>query len=147
MLLWWVLLGWVPLYEMSLCWVSFCWGELRWVLIAVLLSVSLLSAIKMSVIVLIFMAPFGNHPPTRSQCYKTFYCGNLPPFHSIAVILCYKTFLWWHTPQNYSRNPDKTFHNIAQGGKHKYCSNLLQDFTPRKSRVKITMVIYRGNVL
>ncbi len=25
-----------------------------------------------------------------AQCYKTFYCDNLPPFHGNAVILCYK---------------------------------------------------------
>jgi hypothetical protein len=27
---------------------------------------------------------------TRAQCYKTFYHGNLPPFHGHAIILCYK---------------------------------------------------------
>ncbi len=39
-------------------------------------------------------------------------------------------------------NPDKKFLTSAQGGKHKYCSNLLRYFNPRISRVKITMVIY-----
>ncbi len=28
-----------------------------------------------------------------SQCYKTFYHGNLPPFHGDTVILCYKAIL------------------------------------------------------
>jgi hypothetical protein len=36
---------------------------------------------------------------------------------------------------------------LAQGGKHKYRSNLHKYFNPRISRVKITMVIYRGIVL
>jgi hypothetical protein len=31
--------------------------------------------------------------PTRGQCCKTFYRGNLPPFHGHTVILCYKTLL------------------------------------------------------
>ncbi len=44
-------------------------------------------------------------------------------------------------------NPYKKFYNIAQGGKHKYCNNLLLYFNPRKSRVKINMVIYNGIVL
>jgi hypothetical protein len=36
---------------------------------------------------------------------------------------------------------------LAQGGKHKIHGNLPQYFDPRISRVKITMVIYRGIVL
>jgi hypothetical protein len=40
----------------------------------------------------------------------------------------------------------KSFITLAQGGKHKYHSNLLQYFDPRISSVKITVVIYRGNV-
>ncbi len=31
----------------------------------------------------------------RGQCYKTFYRGNLPPFHGHNIILCYKTLLLW----------------------------------------------------
>ncbi len=31
----------------------------------------------------------------RWKCYKTFYCGNLLPFHSHAVILCFKATLPW----------------------------------------------------
>jgi hypothetical protein len=30
-----------------------------------------------------------------SQCYKTFYHGNLPPFPGHTIILCYKTLLLW----------------------------------------------------
>jgi hypothetical protein len=41
----------------------------------------------------------------------------------------------------------KSFMTLTLGGKHKYCGNLLQYFNPRISRVKITMVIYRGIVL
>jgi len=44
-------------------------------------------------------------------------------------------------------NPEKSFITLAQGGKHKYRGNLPQYFNPRISRVKITMVIYRGIVL
>ncbi len=32
---------------------------------------------------------------TWAQCYKTFYPGNLPPFHGGTVILCYKATLPW----------------------------------------------------
>jgi hypothetical protein len=32
---------------------------------------------------------------TRGQCYKTFYRGNLPPFHGNTIILCYKAILLW----------------------------------------------------
>jgi hypothetical protein len=32
---------------------------------------------------------------SRGQCYKTFYRGNLPPFHGNTVILCYKAILPW----------------------------------------------------
>jgi hypothetical protein len=39
------------------------------------------------------------------------------------------------------------FITLAQGGKHKYRSNLLQYFNPRISRVKITMVVCRSIVL
>jgi hypothetical protein len=38
---------------------------------------------------------------------------------------------------------DKSFSALAQGGKHKYHSNLLLYFNPGKSRVKI----YYGNLL
>jgi hypothetical protein len=31
----------------------------------------------------------------RGQCCNTFYCSNLLPFHSNAVILCYKATLTW----------------------------------------------------
>ena len=31
----------------------------------------------------------------RAQCYKTFYHGNLLPFHGHTVILCYKAILPW----------------------------------------------------
>jgi hypothetical protein len=41
----------------------------------------------------------------------------------------------------------KCFITLAQGGKHKYCCNLPEYFNPRKSKVKITMGIYRGIVL
>jgi hypothetical protein len=64
---------------------------------------------------------------TRGQCYKTFYCDNLPPFHGNTVILCYKAELPWKLLWNGSNLPQ-------------YCN-------PRKSRVKITVVIYHGNVL
>ncbi len=30
---------------------------------------------------------------TRAQCYETFYCGNLSPFHGHTIILCYKAKL------------------------------------------------------
>ncbi len=32
---------------------------------------------------------------TRGQCYKTFYCGNLLPFHGNIIILYYKAILPW----------------------------------------------------
>ncbi len=32
---------------------------------------------------------------TRGQCYKTFYRGNLLPFHGNTIILCYKAILFW----------------------------------------------------
>ncbi len=32
---------------------------------------------------------------TRGQCYKTFYCSNLLPFHGNTIILCYKAILPW----------------------------------------------------
>ncbi len=32
---------------------------------------------------------------TRGQCYKTFYHGNLLPFHGNTIILCYKAILPW----------------------------------------------------
>jgi hypothetical protein len=44
-------------------------------------------------------------------------------------------------------DPDKKFYNTAQGGKHKYRSNLPQYFNPRISRVKIILVIYCAIVL
>jgi hypothetical protein len=59
---------------------------------------------------------------TRGQFYETFYHGNLPPFHGIAVILCYKAILPWKLLWNGSKLP--------------------QYFNPRKSRVKSTVVIY-----
>jgi hypothetical protein len=31
----------------------------------------------------------------RGQCYKTFYRGNLLPFHGNIIILCYKATLPW----------------------------------------------------
>ncbi len=31
----------------------------------------------------------------RAQCYKTFYHGNLLPFHGNTIILCYKAILPW----------------------------------------------------
>jgi hypothetical protein len=37
----------------------------------------------------------NGRPPFRGQCYKTFYRGNLPPFHGHTVILCYKATLPW----------------------------------------------------
>jgi len=33
--------------------------------------------------------------PTSGQCYKTFYHGNLLPFHGNTIILCYKATLPW----------------------------------------------------
>ncbi len=42
---------------------------------------------------------------------------------------------------------DKKFKTLAQGGKHKYHSNLPQYLNPRIGRVKIAKVIYRGIVL
>jgi hypothetical protein len=33
---------------------------------------------------------------TWGQCYKTFYSGNLLPFHGITIILCYKAILPWN---------------------------------------------------
>ncbi len=70
---------------------------------------------------------FGNFSPvrmslaTRGQCYKTFHRSNLPPFHSTSIIPCWK-LLW-------------------NGNK------LPRYINPRKSRVKITAVIYRCIVL
>ncbi len=32
---------------------------------------------------------------TWGQCYKTFYRGNLLPFHGNTIILCYKAILPW----------------------------------------------------
>ncbi len=37
----------------------------------------------------------GPHADTWAQCYKTFYHGNLLPFHGHTVILCYKAKLPW----------------------------------------------------
>jgi hypothetical protein len=31
----------------------------------------------------------------QAQCHKTFYRGNLPPFHGNTIILCYKAALPW----------------------------------------------------
>ncbi len=36
-------------------------------------------------------------------CYKTFYRGNLPPFHSNTVILCYKAIIPWKLLWNISK--------------------------------------------
>jgi hypothetical protein len=58
----------------------------------------------------------------RCQCYKTFYRGNLPPFHGNSIILCYKHILPWKLMWNGSKLP--------------------QYINPRKSRVRITEVIY-----
>ncbi len=41
----------------------------------------------------------------------------------------------------------KSFIALEHGGKLKYISNLLQFFNPRKSKVKITVEIYRSIVL
>ncbi len=35
---------------------------------------------------------------TMCQCHKTFYRGNLLPFHSTAVFLCFKTILRQELP-------------------------------------------------
>ncbi len=56
-----------------------------------------------------------------------FYHGNLPSFRGNAVILCYKTILPWKLPWIGSKIP--------------------RYFNPRKSRVKITVVIYHDIVL
>ncbi len=64
---------------------------------------------------------------TRCQCHKTFYRGNLPPFHGNTVILCYKAILPLKLPWNGSKLP--------------------QYFNHRKSKVRSTAVIYRGIVL
>jgi len=53
--------------------------------------------------------------------------GNLPPFHGNTIILCYKAILPWKLLWNGS----KSLHYI----------------NPRKSRVRITVVIYRCIVL
>jgi hypothetical protein len=42
---------------------------------------------------------------TWGQCYKTFYRGNLPPFHGNTVILCYKAILPWKLPWDGSKLP------------------------------------------
>jgi hypothetical protein len=64
---------------------------------------------------------------SRGQCYKTFYCGNLPPFHGNTIILCYKARLAWKLQRN--------------------CSKLTRYFNPRRSKIKITVVIYYSIVL
>ncbi len=64
---------------------------------------------------------------TRGQCYKTFYRSNLPPFHGNTVILCYKAILPWKLQLNGSKLP--------------------RYLNPRKSKVKITTVIYHRIVL
>jgi hypothetical protein len=56
-----------------------------------------------------------------------FYRGNLPPFHGNTVILCYKVILPWKSEWNGSKLP--LYYN------------------PRKSKVKITVVIYHNIVL
>jgi hypothetical protein len=61
------------------------------------------------------------------QCYKTYYGSNLQPFHGDSIILCYKDKLPWKFLWNGSK--------------------LLRYINPRKSRVRITAVIYRGIVL
>jgi hypothetical protein len=68
-----------------------------------------------------------NSKETWGQGYKTFYRGNLPPFHGNTVILCYKAILPWKLLRNGSKLP--------------------QYFNLRKSRVRSTVVIYRGIVL
>ncbi len=64
---------------------------------------------------------------SMGQCYKTFYWGNLPPFHGNTVILCYKAILACKLQWN--------------------CSKLTRYFNPRRSKVKITVVIYHSIVL
>jgi hypothetical protein len=61
------------------------------------------------------------------KSYKTVYRGNLPPFHGNTIILCYKAVLPWKLLWNGSKLP-RYIH-------------------PRKSRVRITTVIYRCIVL
>ncbi len=63
----------------------------------------------------------GINAATWDQCYKTFYCGNLPPFHGNTVILCFKARVPWKLQWN--------------------CSKLTWYFNPRRSKVKITMEI------
>ncbi len=43
------------------------------------------------------------------QCYKTFYRGNLPSFHSNTVIPCYKTLYPWEILWNGSKLPQYCF--------------------------------------
>jgi hypothetical protein len=55
-----------------------------------MLSVALLNVVMLSVV-----APgqMVLDRMTWAQCDKTFYCGNLPPFHGYTIILCYKTLV------------------------------------------------------
>ncbi len=58
---------------------------------------------------------------SMGQGYKTFYHGNLPPFHVNNIILCYKAILPWKLLWNGSKFP--------------------RHINPRKSRVRISMII------
>jgi hypothetical protein len=61
---------------------------------------------------------------TRDLCYKTFYCGNLPPFHGNSIILCYILYILpWKLLWNGSKLP--------------------LYINPRARRVIISAVIYR----
>jgi hypothetical protein len=62
----------------------------------------------------------------RGQCYKTFYAGNLLPFHGNTDILCYKVILHQLSPWNGSK--------LLEIKNTQYCSNLPPHFNTRKRR-------------
>ncbi len=62
------------------------------------------------------------HVTTWGQSYKTFYHGNVLPFHGNAIILCYKAILPWQLLWNGSKltwycfitlAPDETIPNTV----------------------------------
>jgi hypothetical protein len=82
---------------------------------------------------LISLFPWG-------QCYKTIYHGNLPPLCGNTSFSVKKLYCLG----NQRGMPVKSFITLAHGSKLKYHGILLWYFNPRKSRVKTTVVKYRG---
>jgi hypothetical protein len=98
----------------------------------------------------------GKHSSNKRPVHKMISGASvIKPFtmvvyhHSMALLSSCVIKHYYHV--KYYRmtvnNPDKCFITLAQGGRNKNHGNLPQHFNRRKSRIKNTMVIYRGIVL